>query len=195
METLYGALKLNLQGEVSMDFIITTDTHFEHKNILEFGERLVGFEELIMHNLENCANHNNILIHLGDVAWKNDRFWNRQLTSMPFKKKWLVKGNHDKKSNEWYITNGWDYVGESITINYEKQLIVLTHKPINIIPNTINIHGHFHNNSTKCIEEIEPQLYTIYQESGHILLALEHHYKPFQLKNIIKNSKNNSERT
>ena len=83
-----------------MEYIITTDTHFAHKSIMDFGKRPQGFEELILANLEKATKHTNILIHLGDIAWNNDRYWNRRLTSMPFAKKWLIRGNHDKQSND-----------------------------------------------------------------------------------------------
>lgn len=168
-----------------MDFIITTDTHFDHKNIMDFGNRPEGFEQQILDNLEQYANNTNILIHLGDIAWRNDRYWNRQLTSMPYRKKWLIKGNHDKKSNEWYINNGWDFVSDYLSMTYDNRLIVFSHKPTKLIVADINIHGHFHDIPMEIIKQIEPDLYSIYQEKGHVLLALEHHYTPYKLKHIV----------
>jgi calcineurin-like phosphoesterase family protein len=169
-----------------MNYIITTDTHFGHKNIMDFGNRPKGFEELILENLEKKANHTNILIHLGDICWSNDRYWNRQLTSMPFKKKWLILGNHDKKSREWYINNGWDIASNRITVIYNNKLISFTHKPVMLLGEDINIHGHFHNINMERVKEKEPELYDIYQLPNHILLALEHHYTPFSLHHLIK---------
>lgn len=168
-----------------MEYIITTDTHFEHKNILEFGNRPIGFEQQIIDNLEKSANNASTLIHLGDVAWRNDRFWNRQLTSMPFNKKWLIRGNHDKKSNEWYLSNGWDFVGEYLSINYDGVVVAFSHKPSELIIADLNLHGHFHDIPMERIKEIEPDLYEIHNKPNHILLALEHHYTPFKLKHIV----------
>lgn len=169
-----------------MNYIITTDTHFEHEKIMEFGDRPKGFEQLIIDNLEKYANHNNILIHLGDVCWKNDRYWNRALTSMPYNKKWLILGNHDKKSNEWYINNGWDFVGDYLSLTHNNKLIAFTHKPVKLLVADVNIHGHFHNIPMGRIKEKEPNLYEIYNTDNHILLALEHHYTPFKLHHLIK---------
>lgn len=168
-----------------MEYIITTDTHFGHKSIINFAGRPEGFEELILSNLEKATKHSNILIHLGDIAWNNDRFWNRRLTSMPFAKKWLIRGNHDKQSNEWYINNGWDFVGDTLTLNYENKVIVFSHKPVDLKLADINIHGHFHNVKEEIIKEKEPDLYDIYKINGHILCMLEHHYQPFNLKYLI----------
>ena len=169
-----------------MNYIITTDTHFEHKNIMDFGNRPKGFEDLILEHLEKYANHVNILIHLGDICWKNDRYWNRQLTSMPYYKKWLVRGNHDKKSDNFYLSNGWDVVSDRLTITYNNKLISFTHKPTELIAEDTNIHGHFHNITQERIKEIEPELAPYYNDSKHILLALEHHYQPFKLNHLIK---------
>lgn len=169
-----------------MEYIITTDTHFAHKNIMDFGKRPQGFEELILANLEKYTKHSNILIHLGDIAWNNDRYWNRRLTSMPFAKKWLIRGNHDKQSNEWYYSNGWDFVGETLSINYMNTVIVFSHKPVELCLADINVHGHFHDINAERIKEIEPELWDIHLKPGHIRLALEHHYLPSNLKHLLR---------
>lgn len=169
-----------------MNYIITTDTHFGHKNIEKFGHRPKGFEELILENLEKYANHTNVLIHLGDICWKNDRYWNRQLTSMPYHKKWLVLGNHDKKSVSWYLSNGWDVATDRLTVTYNNKLISFTHKPYPLIAEDLNIHGHFHNISEEKIKKEEPNLSQYYNDGEHMLLALEHHYTPFHLNHLIK---------
>lgn len=169
-----------------MEYIITTDTHFAHENIKQFGARPEGFEELILDNLEKVAKRDNILIHLGDIAWRNDRYWNRRLTSMLFAKKWLIRGNHDKQSNEWYISNGWDFVGDTLTINYNNKVIVFSHKPVALCIADLNLHGHFHNIDMERVKEKEPELYNLHNQLGHTLLALEHHYLPFNLKNLTK---------
>lgn len=169
-----------------MNYIITTDTHFEHHKIKEFGGRPEGFEELILANLEKYANHTNVLIHLGDICWKNDRLWNRRLTSMPYFKKWLIIGNHDKKSASWYLSNGWDVATDRITVVHNSKLISFTHKPYPLIAEDLNIHGHFHDNPLTKIKEVEPTLAPYYNNEQHILLALEHHYQPFHLSHLIK---------
>ena len=169
-----------------MNYIITTDTHFEHEKIMDFGDRPKGFENQILENLEKHANHNNVLIHLGDICWKNDRTWNRILTSMPYRKKWLLIGNHDKKSQEWYINNGWDVASQRITITFNNKLISFSHKPTPLIAADYNIHGHFHNLPIERINEKDPESAKIYNPETHIWLALEHHYTPFKLHNLIK---------
>ena len=172
-----------------MEYIITTDTHFEHKNIIEYAKRPVGFEQQIIDGLEVKANLGSTLIHLGNICWKNDRYWNRQLTSMPYYKKWLIRGNHDKKADSWYLNNGWDFVGNYITINYENTVVVFSHKPVELMAADINLFGHFHNATPERVKEIEPELFEIANKPGHMLLMLEHHYTPFKLKHLLKGIK------
>lgn len=166
-------------------YIITTDTHFGHEKIKDFGDRPDGFEELIIENLEKYANPTNILVHLGDIAWSKDKYWNRRLTSMPYKKKWLIRGNHDKKSDEWYLNNGWDFVGTRLSIVFEKKVMLFSHKPQELFAVDYNIHGHFHNIDLKRIQEMEPELFNLLTNK-HICLKLEHHYQPFKLNNILR---------
>lgn len=176
-----------------MDYIITTDTHFGHKKIMEFAQRPLGFEQLIIDNLEREANHNHILVHLGDVAWVGDKFWNRQLTSMPYKRKWLLKGNHDKKSDEWYLDNGWDFIAESIVVNFNNKQVVFSHKPREVLEGQLNIHGHFHNIPGERILKIEPELHKFAGDGRHILIQLEHEYMPISLNNILRGLNGNSQ--
>ena len=60
-------------------------------------------------------------------------------------RKWLVKGNHDKKSYTWYLTHGWDFVGDSIRLYIHGKYVHFSHIPN---PNDyyLNVHGHLHNN-------------------------------------------------
>ena len=66
--------------------------------------------------MKNCIHdisENDILIHIGDVAWKNEKYWHKKLINeIPAKKKWLIKGNHDRRTYSWYVERGWDFIGE-----------------------------------------------------------------------------------
>ena len=170
-----------------MNFWITTDTHLGHERMVtKFKTRLPRFEEDIFKGFA-CIEPGDILIHLGDVAFKNESFWHSLISEIKCKK-WLVLGNHDKNSLTWYLQRGWDFVGETFTLNFMGHVILFSHVPQPFTGKnyTINIHGHFHDNDHR---HREPYLVAIKNER-HYLLAIEtNKYKLFNLKTILKNFK------
>jgi calcineurin-like phosphoesterase family protein len=58
----------------------------------------------------------------------------------------LIRGNHDKKSIDWYIQHGWDFVVDSMHVEFAGKTVLLSHKPRH--PDewrySLNIHGHTH---------------------------------------------------
>ena len=173
-------------------YFVTTDTHFAHGNIVKWCQRKTNCEELIMKRLVHNIGENDILIHLGDVAWKNELEWHeRFLSEIPAKKKWLVKGNHDKRTNTWYLERGWDSVCDALLLNVYGKRVLLTHIPYKDLGYfDINIHGHFHNSDYK---KNEPEIAALLTDR-HILIKLEHEYKPYILRSLIENKKNQDNR-
>jgi len=173
---------------------IITDTHFGHERIHDFCNRPKGFEDKIFKHLNECIKENDILIHLGDVAWYDESKWHQKLMEIPCFRKWLVKGNHDRKSNSWYLDQGWDFVGETLSLNMYSTRVIFSHIPlISITANNknfdYNIHGHFHNLDMKRIQKYESHI-TKHLNNKHILLKMEHHYKPYNLERILVDVKN-----
>ena len=165
-----------------MNIWITTDTHFGHENIIDFCNRPKNYEQLIYKRLKINLKKNDILIHLGDIAWRKEKYWNEIITSIDTKRKWLVRGNHDKRSIFWYLDRGWDFVGDEIGLDIYGKKIIFSHVPIADNGYDLNIHGHFHNIHNHFHE---PELVTI-RNSKQYLINLEHHYMPISLKSIIK---------
>jgi len=169
---------------------IITDTHFGHEKIKHFCSRPDDFEHRLLKYMREAIQEQDILIHLGDVAWYNEARFHKQILDVPCFRKWLVKGNHDRKTMSWYLNQGWDFVGESLSLNIYNKKVIFSHKPLtNICANdkTIdyNIHGHFHN-LIKRVDMFEPNIARSLN-SKHILLQMEHHYKPFNLESLLAN--------
>lgn len=131
-----------------MKIYALTDTHFGHALMIHVG-RPIGYELKILGALSRTQG--DILIHCGDFCIGHDEIWNRDFmdATKGFKTKILVKGNHDRKRDAWYLSRGWDMVVESFTQHYFGKHIVFTHRPVrryfpinNCID--INIHGHLH---------------------------------------------------
>ena len=156
-----------------MEIWLISDTHFGHKNIERLCSRPSGWERVLEQNLQQI-NSEDVLIHLGDVAfnWKN--LYNQRFLQLPCTK-WLVRGNHDKRNCQWYIKNGWDICVNSFSFDYLGKTLLFTHTPKTNFEQDFNIHGHLHNNQEA-------------PSTRHILVKLEHEYRPILLDEVIKNN-------
>lgn len=187
-----------------MKIYLTTDTHFGHDKMVEYCGRPKDFGKRIMEGLD-IIEPNDILIHLGDFCIGNDEAWHRIFYEEVEGKHWLIKGNHDHKSNEWYIRNGWDWVGAKFQDKFFGKNIMFSHTPIRYeiersgLYTTdsfdINIHGHFHNNlhrlqEGKFVVEGEKERNEIDLANitpRHKLLSIENtNYQPVLLESFIK---------
>lgn len=162
---------------------IITDTHFEHDMMVEALHRPVHHTLMICDNLLNNVKHSDMLIHLGDIAFRNDEVWNRKLSGLT-DKCILIRGNHDNRNFNWYLDKGWNAVMDQMYLEFYSKRILFSHIPQ---PDNgtfdINIHGHFHNNEHR---SREPE-YQNRMTDKHILLALENHnYMPWNLESIYK---------
>lgn len=123
---------------------ITSDTHFNHDMLVDIGDRPQGFNEKIFEELSKVG-ENDVLIHVGDICIGQDTQAHENYI-IPLKcKKILVKGNHDKKSNNWYLDHGWDFVCESFVDRFFGKMVLFSHIPTLHHEYDLNIHGHFHN--------------------------------------------------
>lgn len=128
-----------------------------------------------------------ILIHMGDVCIGRDYDMHKELmeATKEAKSRILIKGNHDKKTDTWYLeTGGWDLVVKQLWIQRFGYDIILTHEPYDyaqhsLVPwgNFKNLHGHTHGNGHRSIDVAH-----YYQNKHHVELALENNnYRPFLL--------------
>lgn len=163
--------------------LIMSDTHFNHKRLIEWG-RPNDFEELILKNLMKI-DPIDIFIHLGDVCIGNDEIQHSLLTSVipASAKKILVKGNHDNKSNNWYLDHGWDFVCDGFTDTYYGKKIIFSHRPqFDNGTFDINIHGHLHGNSHRDSDADSVYYDTLF----HFDVSPDiHEYQPLLLEDII----------
>lgn len=165
---------------------IITDTHFGHQNLVERGAREDGFEAEILLGLQKFE-EGDIVIHLGDVCFGRDQYWNDLVTKKLARNGalgWLIRGNHDQKSIPWYLQAGWDFAGDMFLLEYKGKKIVFTHKPIKKEDWwDINIHGHFHNSTHRLNDPELGELITPH----HKLIAIENtDYKPVTLDSCLK---------
>lgn len=160
-----------------MNYWLTTDTHFFHKKMGEYCGRPEGFEDLIKEGLK-VVKPGDVLIHLGDICIGQDVRAHKELLKPLKCKKWLIRGNHDEKTDKWYLDHGWDFVGDEVLLNKFAKRILLTHRPVLDGEYDINVHGHQHNNAHRDTESKK--------HSKQRLLAIEYtDYKPVLLRDFI----------
>ncbi len=161
---------------------LTTDTHFGHDKMMEYCGRPKGFEDKILKHFDLIGD-NDLLIHLGDICIGSDTEWHKLLSMFRFKK-WLLFGNHDRKSLSWYMTHGWDFAGREIKFKMFGEKILLSHIPVKDDGwYTVNIHGHFHNQGHR---RDEPEMVEI-KNDKHKLLAIENTgLKPILLETLLR---------
>lgn len=171
-----------------MKYFITTDTHFAHEKMRASKWRRGHVkEEALWKNIENCVPPDATLIHLWDICMGSDREVHERIAKRPFKKI-LVRWNHDRNSLDWYMNHWRDFACDSFSINKYWRKFLFTHIPIiPLPPDTINIHGHFHDmNIQRCIECDFPGKTVADYTTKHVRLAPElDKYMPRNFDNVI----------
>lgn len=166
----------------NMKIYAISDTHFNHKKLVEYG-RPVDFEEQILKNLSKVDG--DLLIHCGDFAIGKDEEGMARFVEATtgFSEKVLVRGNHDNKSDSWYLEHGFDFVCESFSNKYFGKRILFTHIPARRGPFDNNIHGHLHGNTHR----LDGEQAELYEPGYHIDLAPEiRNYGPVSLQDLLK---------
>jgi len=166
-----------------LSYWIVADTHFGHTKMIEIQNRPKNFERKILNNLEKTYFKDyDVLIHLGDFCLDaaHEEFWHNEYMKVLPKnlKKWLIIGNHDRKSPSWYYSHGWDCVVNQLIIKQFGKIIWLSHRPLYLqqiedLSNGVNVHGHTHTND-------------YHKLNYHIPVIIEKIYAPLKLKTIIE---------
>ena len=121
-------------------FYFITDTHLGHDQIIGYCNRPADFSERIIKNWKGQVKPDDWVVHLGDVAWPK---YYEVLKELPGHKI-LVRGNHDRKSDSWYRSHGFDIVCTEFANKIEGVDIVFTHIPLIFHDHDINVCGHLH---------------------------------------------------
>lgn len=120
---------------------ITTDTHLNHRAMVEKGWRPADYQEQIITNWKQMVNDQDLVIHLGDVIIGRNGTLADILEPLPGRKV-LVRGNHDHESGEWYMRKGFIYACQGLLYGG----VYFSHAPSITLPTgaKLNVHGHLH---------------------------------------------------
>lgn len=156
------------------------DTHFGDDNICRYENR--PFENTTQMELE-------IIKRWNDVVKDNDRVYvlgdfgadkyEKELLNKLKGKLYLIKGNHDGYSNDYYRNAGFTEVYDLPVIL--EDFWILSHEPLYINSNMpyANIFGHVHNSP----------IYKTYSSQHYCVSAERIDYTPISMKQIIKKIK------
>ena len=172
-----------------------SDTHFNHKNIIKYCNRpfkdVEEMNKVLIKNWNEAITDFDTVFHLGDVALTNESEI-KELIPKLNGKKILIKGNHDKKSKEFFSKAGFWIVTES-SLKLDDEKIILSHKPLKdteIPEGYINVHGHIHNNP---LHKINPETNEmeypeeLYSEKLHFNVSVDViEFKPISLEELLK---------
>lgn len=129
-----------------MDKFIS-DPHLGHERILDYERTQFAsireHDEFIKNMIRKNVSRDDTLYVLGDVGHltqENMDFW----LNLPCQTI-LIRGNHDKQKEKLLKT--FDVVSD-VPIFYHKR-VLLSHEPLPVTGDTINIHGHLHGSDLK----------------------------------------------
>jgi len=162
-----------------VNIALAADWHLGHDNLVEKAGRPIGFDLRIMKGLRAMPQVE-VLIFLGDICIGDDEYWHGLIAGNMARrqtKMWLIRGNHDRKTDSWYLRNGWDFVADELTMNSFGLRLLFTHIPRPPGDYDLNIHGHLHNTGH------HPECGLHAQQ--HLVMS-EHDYKPVMLNTILK---------
>ena len=133
-----------------MSKFFISDTHFGHEKIFDFEHDARPFSSIEEHDAElikrwnERINKKDVVIHLGDVAFKPATTLHNVMPKLKGMKK-LVLGNHDVSALENYT----QYFTKIMSVHEDKKNgILFTHYPVH--PSQLefrykyNVHGHMH---------------------------------------------------
>lgn len=167
-----------------MNIHLISDTHFNHEKLSQWGGRTGDWQKDLWEGLRNIE-RGDTLIHLGDICIGDDAAIHSNIERLVCKKI-LVRGNHDKKSAQWYYEHGWDFVCDGFHLIYQGHYLYFSHRPTQQMGAfTHNIHGHTHGNLHRSEEYVD-----FYAPGYHIDISPElMGYKPIRLDTLMEKAK------
>lgn len=126
---------------------IISDTHFCHKNIIDYCDRpfkdVEEMNEALISNWNSVVKEKHLVYVLGDFALGTPTEISNILSRLNGKK-YLILGNHDRhKSVDWWRRVGFDEVSKFPIIVDDRY--ILCHEPMDIVVEFKVISGHIHN--------------------------------------------------
>jgi calcineurin-like phosphoesterase family protein len=177
---------------------IISDTHFNHKNIIDYCRRpfinVLEMNTAMVTRWMGAVGPKDIIYHLGDVGYlegnqalKSDPAETRNIIQQLPGTKVLIRGNHDKNP-EAMRRMGFDVVVEEMFIRCDGKVFRLIHKPQRLQgPCDYILHGHIHNTTPEERAEHEHKGELVHIPPFNINMSVEMwNYTPVSLRWLVK---------
>ena len=170
---------------------LISDTHFNHKNIIQYeGRPFKSTEEMndaLIENWNAVVKPEDTVIHLGDVGLGHESDLKCIIPSLNGHKI-LIRGNHDTKSKNFYLEAGFDEVRPSFIEEFDGVKIFFSHRPESRPGNQHNtydmhFYGHVHSKDFN-------GTYPTIARNGACLCVERWNYVPIELHKVIELCKN-----
>lgn len=172
-----------------MIFLIS-DTHFNHKNIIEYEDRPFAstdeMNQTMIKNWNDRIGEDDIVYHLGDVGLGNVSQL-KEIVPQLNGHKVLIKGNHDTKSRQFFLDCGFEEVYNNLMLTVGGVKIYLSHRPESrpVDGELYDLHffGHVHTKGE----------YPTVCSNGACLCVERWNYAPISLDEVLEKCANSSE--
>lgn len=145
--------ELIFKFDTGENIFFTSDTHFNHEQIINFCNRPFSTKEemnqKLIENWNSIIKPNDYVFHLGDFAFGGSQLWNTivdQLNGIKF----FIIGNHDQKIIQYGFTKKFKWIGPQLNLIIEDQPLILNHYPFLCFAGAYHkqkpfiLHGHVH---------------------------------------------------
>lgn len=166
-----------------MSIFFIADTHFGDENILRYENRtfenVAEMNRVMIENWNNLVKEDDVVYVLGDFGANGQEV---SVLSRLNGVKYLVKGNHDEKPNDYYRDAGFKEVYDHPIII--ENFWILSHEPLYVNSNMpyANLFGHVHNSP----------LFKTYSNQHYCVSVERIDYMPISFESIAAKIKANS---
>lgn len=156
----------------------TADFHLGHKNVIKYCNRpftsTTEMNTQLIKNYNKLVSNEDIVYILGDLSFLNTISTTEIVRSL-HGYKFLVKGNHDRKTNSAYRKMGFVEVYDQPIFLLNRYL--LSHEPVDLyMPSMVNIYGHVHEKAVNddpnrfccCVEQTDYKPISLDQIEKHL---------------------------
>lgn len=157
------------------NFFFIADLHFDDKNILEYENRpftdVQHMNEQMIANWNAAVSENDEIYVIGDFGGEGRE---KEILAQLKGHKYLIKGNHDVMSNDYYREAGFAEVyNKPIILN---EFWMLSHEPLYVNSNMpyANLFGHVH----------ASPVYRTFSSHHYCVSAERIQYQPISLQEI-----------
>lgn len=158
---------------------VTSDNHWEHKNIQAYENRPDGHYQLMRDRWFETVAADDVVLHLGDLCVFGKKENHDQWVDGLPGRKYLLLGNHDDRKQEWYEGHGFQVLGrERLLFDAGTIRLSFSHEPdADDGEWDVNVHGHLHANEHRGTASTP-------ERRRNVCVEL-HDYRPVRLRDVL----------